>query len=74
MSWRLPLAERLLLVAVLDGTNLTMSQLAPLFGISPTTVCRVIQRLGRGSGMLGVIHLVESRRVVLTRPARPDNR
>lgn len=26
--------------------NLTMRQLAPLFGVSPATVCRVIQRLG----------------------------
>lgn len=27
-------------------TNLTMRQLAPLFGVSPATVCRVIQKLG----------------------------
>ncbi|CAL9323907.1 IS5 family transposase IS1373 [Streptomyces sp. SudanB135_2055] len=44
--WRLPLAERVLLVAVYYRTTLTMRQLAPLFGISPATVCRVIQRLG----------------------------
>nr|WP_233361859.1 transposase family protein [Streptomyces sp. GMR22] len=44
--WRLPLADRVLLVAVYYRTNLTMRQLAPLFGISPATVCRVIQRLG----------------------------
>jgi transposase len=44
--WRLPLVERVLLVAVYYRTNLTMRQLAPLFGISPATVCRVIQRLG----------------------------
>ncbi|WLW56817.1 transposase family protein [Streptomyces sp. YU58] len=44
--WRLPLAERVLLVAVYYRTNLTMRQLAPLFGICPATVCRVIQRLG----------------------------
>jgi hypothetical protein len=44
--WRLPLAERVLLVAVYYRTNLTMRQLAPLFGVSPVTVCRVIQRLG----------------------------
>ncbi|GAA3352317.1 hypothetical protein GCM10017744_000740 [Streptomyces antimycoticus] len=44
--WRLPLPERVLLVAVYYRTNLTMRQLAPLFGISPATVCRVIQRLG----------------------------
>ncbi|MEV6593973.1 transposase [Streptomyces acidicola] len=44
--WCLPLAERVLLVAVYYRTNLTMRQLAPLFGCSPATVCRVIQRLG----------------------------
>lgn len=44
--WRLPLAERVLLVAVYYRTNLTMRQLGPLFGVSPATVCRVIQRLG----------------------------
>lgn len=43
--WRLPLADRVLLVAVYYRTNLTMRQLAPLFGISPTTVCRVIKQL-----------------------------
>lgn len=35
----------MLLVAVDYRTNLTMRQLAPLFGCSPATVCRVIQRL-----------------------------
>ncbi len=44
--WRLPLAERVLLVAVYYRTNLTMRQLAPLFGVSTATVCRVVQRLG----------------------------
>lgn len=34
------------MVAVYYRTNLTMRQLAPLFGVSPATVCRVIQRLG----------------------------
>ncbi|MFF4977939.1 transposase family protein [Streptomyces sp. NPDC001083] len=43
--WRLPLADRVLLVAVYYRTNLTMRQLAPLFGVSPATVCRTIQRL-----------------------------
>ncbi|MGW5421648.1 transposase family protein [Streptomyces sp. NPDC003943] len=43
--WCLPLANRVLLVAVYYRTNLTMRQLAPLFGVSPATVCRVIQRL-----------------------------
>ncbi|GHA93856.1 hypothetical protein GCM10010330_54880 [Streptomyces tendae] len=36
----------MLLVAAYYRTNLTMRQLAPLFGVSPATVCRVIQRLG----------------------------
>jgi hypothetical protein len=44
--WSLPLAERVLMVAVYYRTNLTMRQLGPLFGISSATVCRVIQRLG----------------------------
>ncbi|MFG3165722.1 transposase family protein [Streptomyces sp. NPDC048200] len=43
--WCLPLADRVLLIAVYYRTNLTMRQLAPLFGVSPATVCRVIQRL-----------------------------
>lgn len=43
--WCLPLADRVLLVAVYYRTNLTMRQLAPLFGCSPATVCRLIQRL-----------------------------
>ncbi|MEU5771504.1 transposase family protein [Streptomyces asoensis] len=44
--WSLPLAERVLLVAVYYRTNLTMRQLDPLFGVSSSTACRVIQRLG----------------------------
>ncbi|MFJ8478421.1 transposase family protein [Kitasatospora sp. NPDC094011] len=44
--WCLPLAERVLVVAVYYRTNLTMRQLASLFGISSATVCRVVQRLG----------------------------
>ncbi|MGW5869000.1 transposase family protein [Streptomyces sp. NPDC055239] len=43
--WGLRLAERVLVVAVYYRTNLTMRQLA-LFGISSSTMCRVIQRLG----------------------------
>ncbi|MGW7277464.1 transposase family protein [Streptomyces sp. NPDC054844] len=39
-------AEQVLLVAVYYRTNLTMPRLAPLFGVSPATVCRGIQRLG----------------------------
>jgi hypothetical protein len=37
--WCLALADRLLLLAVYYRTNLT--KLAPLFGVSPATVCRV---------------------------------
>lgn len=44
--WCLPLAERVLLMAVYYRTNLTMRQLAPLFGVSPATVCRVVRKLG----------------------------
>jgi hypothetical protein len=44
--WILPLAERVLVVAVYYRTNLTMRQLGPLFGVSSSTVCRVIQKLG----------------------------
>src|SRR5690349_24978250 len=44
--WSLPLADRVLMVAVYYRTNLTMRQLGPLFGVSASTVCRVIQRLG----------------------------
>lgn len=33
-------------MAVYYRTNLTTRQLAPLFGVSPATVCRVVQRLG----------------------------
>ena len=44
--WSLPLAERVLVVAVYYRTNLTMRQLGPLFGVSSSTVCRVIQQLG----------------------------
>ncbi|MGW8846841.1 transposase family protein [Streptomyces xiamenensis] len=43
--WCLPLVDRVLVVSVYYRTNLTMRQLAPLFWISPATVCRVIQRL-----------------------------
>ena len=44
--WSLPLAERVLVVAVYYRTNLTMRQLGPLFGVSSSTVCRMIQKLG----------------------------
>jgi len=45
-QWSLPLADRVLLVATYYRTNLTMRQLAPLFGIKPAAVHRVIDRLG----------------------------
>ncbi|MGC9479392.1 helix-turn-helix domain-containing protein [Streptomyces sp. WG4] len=43
---QLPLAEWVRLVTVYYRTNLTVRQLAPLFGASPATVCRVVQGLG----------------------------
>ena len=45
-QWRLDLADRVLLVAAYYRTNLTMRQLAPLFGISLASAHRVINRLG----------------------------
>lgn len=45
-SLSLSLAERVLLVAVYYRTNLTGRRLGPLFGVSSSMVCRVIQRLG----------------------------
>jgi hypothetical protein len=45
-QWSLPLADRVLLVATYYRTNLTMRQLAPLFGIKTAAVHRIIDRLG----------------------------
>lgn len=45
-QWSLPLADRVLLVACYYRTNLTMRQLAPLFGITHSAVGRIIDRLG----------------------------
>ncbi|EST36756.1 hypothetical protein M878_00505 [Streptomyces roseochromogenus subsp. oscitans DS 12.976] len=45
--WSLPLAKRVLMVALYYRTNLTMRQPGPLFSFSSSTVCRVIQRLGQ---------------------------
>lgn len=42
--WALRLEDRVLLVAMYYRTNLTMRQLAPLFGISPAAVGRIIDR------------------------------
>jgi len=44
--WKLPLEDRVLLVAAYWRTNLTMRQLAPLFGVSKSAADRVIDHLG----------------------------
>jgi hypothetical protein len=44
-QWCLPLADRVLLVAVYYRTNLTMRQVAPLFGITDSAAWRIIDRL-----------------------------
>lgn len=44
-QWCLPLADRVLLVAVYYRTNLTMRQVAPLFGITDSAAFRIIDRL-----------------------------
>lgn len=45
-SVSLPLADRVLLVACYYRTNLTMRQLAPLFGVTHSAVGRIVDRLG----------------------------
>ncbi|MFF4423843.1 transposase [Streptomyces sp. NPDC001549] len=45
--WSLPLEDRALLVAAYWRTNLTMRQLAPLFGVSKSAADRIIDHLGR---------------------------
>ena len=44
--WSLPPEDRVLLVTAYWRTNLTLRQLAPLFGVSKSTAGRVINRLG----------------------------
>ncbi|MFG3065017.1 transposase [Streptomyces sp. NPDC048231] len=44
--WGLPLKDRILLVAAYWRTNLTMRQLAPLFGVSKSAADRIIDHLG----------------------------
>ncbi len=44
--WSLPLEDRVLLVAAYWRTNLTMRQLALLFGISKSAADRIIDHLG----------------------------
>jgi DDE family transposase/DDE superfamily endonuclease len=43
--WRLPLEDRVLLVATYWRTNLTLRQVAPLFGISKSAADRVLDHL-----------------------------
>ncbi|MGW6060329.1 transposase [Streptomyces sp. NPDC055189] len=44
--WSLPLEDRVLLVATYWRTNLTLRQLAPLFGVSKSAADRIIDHLG----------------------------
>jgi hypothetical protein len=44
--WSLPLEDRVLLVTAYWRTNLTLRQLAPLFGISKSTADRIVDQLG----------------------------
>lgn len=44
--WSLPLEDRVLLVVAYWRTNLTLRQLAPLFGISKPAADRIIDHLG----------------------------
>ncbi|MER6094089.1 transposase [Streptomyces bluensis] len=44
--WSLPLEDRILLAVAYWRTNLTLRQLAPLFGVSKSTADRVINHLG----------------------------
>ncbi|XKK60764.1 transposase [Streptomyces sp. ARC32] len=44
--WGVPLEDRFLLVAAYWRTNLTLRQLAPLFGVSKSAADRIIARLG----------------------------
>src|SRR3954470_18088427 len=45
-SWGIPLEDRVLLVAAYWRTNLTLRQLAPLFGVSKSAADRIIDHLG----------------------------
>ncbi|UKY55462.1 transposase [Streptomyces inhibens] len=44
--WSLPLEDRVLLVAAYWRTNLTLRQLAPLFGVSKSAADRIVARTG----------------------------
>lgn len=43
--WRLPLEDQVLLVATYWRTNLTLRQVAPLFGISKSAADRILDHL-----------------------------
>ncbi|MGW3076354.1 helix-turn-helix domain-containing protein [Kitasatospora sp. NPDC001132] len=45
-AWSLPLENRVLLVAAYRRTNLTLRQLAPLFGVSKSAAGRIIDHIG----------------------------
>ncbi|MFJ2193894.1 transposase [Kitasatospora sp. NPDC087861] len=45
--WSLPLEDRVLLVVAYWRTNLTLRQLAPLFGVSKSAADRIIDHVGR---------------------------
>jgi hypothetical protein len=44
--WSLPLEDRVLLVAAYWRTNLTLRQLAPVFGVSKSAADQIIYHLG----------------------------
>jgi hypothetical protein len=50
--WSLPLEDRVLLVAAYWRTNLSLRQLAPLFGISKSAADRIIDYLGPSFALL----------------------
>ncbi|NEA21218.1 transposase family protein [Actinomadura bangladeshensis] len=45
--WSLPLTDRVLLIAVYYRTNLTLRQVALLFGVSKSAAHRVVDRLAQ---------------------------
>ncbi|WP_406841561.1 transposase family protein (plasmid) [Streptomyces sp. AHU1] len=69
--WSLPLAEQVLMVAVYYRTNLTMRRLGPLFGVSSSTVCRVVQRLGPLLAVEPVARPVDADTRLVIAAARP---
>ncbi|MFF2572282.1 transposase family protein [Streptomyces sp. NPDC058084] len=44
--WGIPLEDRVLLVAAYWRTNLTLRQLAPLFGVSKSAAGRIVRQVG----------------------------